>query len=42
MKYGVPWDIIRSWSRPRRVAACVITAEREGHKFDWDLMRYEE
>ncbi|MFT9096301.1 MAG: hypothetical protein ABF459_14335 [Gluconobacter cerinus] len=41
LDHGVPWDVLRGWSGARRLAACVITGEREGHCFDWEMMRYQ-
>ncbi|AFW00507.1 hypothetical protein NBRC3257_1572 [Gluconobacter thailandicus NBRC 3257] len=42
LDHGVPWNILKSWSRARRMAACIITAERDGHVFDWSRRQYRE
>lgn len=41
-KHGVPWTVIMSWSRRRRIAACVTIAEQDGFVFDWDACCYRE
>jgi hypothetical protein len=40
LRHGVPWEVMRGWSRARRMAACVAIAEQQGAVFDWDAMRY--
>lgn len=40
VKHGVPWDVVRSWSKARRMGACVALAEQDGFVFDWSVMQY--
>ncbi|GBQ09728.1 hypothetical protein [Swaminathania salitolerans] len=40
VRHGVPWAVVMGWSRARRIAACVVLAEGEGFRFDWEHRVY--
>ena len=42
VKNGVPWDVAFGVEETLRLAMCITFSIMEGHKFNWNTMRYEE
>lgn len=40
VRSGVPYDTAAKWSRPRRLAWLVASAECDGLAFDWHRMEW--